>query len=73
MISSKLIPALTGRPPSNEMCDLLALPARLGGIGLTNPTSVAEVEFSTSIKVSDPLKAAILQQSLCRNSAYELL
>ena len=44
------------------MCDLLAFPARLGGIALTNPTSAAEVEFPASTKVSDPLKDAILQQ-----------
>ena len=30
---TKLIPALTGQPPPNdELCNLLALPARLGGI-----------------------------------------
>ena len=63
IMRSKLIPALTGQPPpSDEMCDLLALPARLGGIALTNPTSTAEVEFPASTKVSDPLKDAILQQ-----------
>ena len=43
--------------------DLLTLPARLGGIALANPTSVADEEFSASTKVSDPLKNAILQQS----------
>ena len=33
IIRLKLIPALTVQPPPhNEMCDLLALPARLGGI-----------------------------------------
>ena len=59
---SKLIPALTGQPPLNdELRNLLALPARLGGIALTNPTSHADVEFSASTKISDP---AILQQSL---------
>ena len=59
----KLIPTLTGQPPpGDEMRDLLALPARLGGIALTNSTSIAEVEFSASTKVSDPLKDAILQQ-----------
>ena len=45
------------------MRDLLALPASIGGIGgiaLTNPTPVAEVEFFASTKVSDPLKDAIL-------------
>ena len=45
------------------MRDLLALPARLGGMALTNPTSVADVEFSASCKVSNPLRNAILQQS----------
>ena len=64
IIRLKLIPALTGQPPPNdEMHDLLALRTRLGGIALTNPTSVADVEFSASTKVSDPLKNAILQQS----------
>ena len=32
-------------------------------MALTNPTSVADIEFSASSKVSDPLKNAILQQS----------
>ena len=45
------------------MRDLLALPARLGGIALTNPTSVADMEFSASTTVSNPLKYSILQQS----------
>ena len=65
VIRSKLIPALTGQSPhSNEMHDLLALPTRIGGIALTNPTSIAKVEVSASIKASNPFKAAILQQSL---------
>ena len=60
----KVSKSLTGQPPPNdEVRDLLALPARLGGIALTNPTSAADVEFSASTKVSDPLKKAILQQN----------
>ena len=63
IIRTKLIPALTGRPPPNEMeRDLLALPARLGGVALTNPTHAADAEFSCSIKITDALKEAILQQ-----------
>ncbi len=39
VIRTKLIPALTGRPPPNDIeRNLLALPARLGGIALANPT-----------------------------------
>ncbi len=53
-----------GQPPqSDEMRDLLALPARLGGIAISNPTAVAEAEFSASTKVAGPLKKTILQQS----------
>ena len=45
------------------MNDISALPARLGGIALTNPTSAADVEFLASTRVSGPLNKAILQQN----------
>ena len=46
IIRTKLTPALTGRPPPSEMeHDLLALPARPGGIALTNPTQATDIEF----------------------------
>jgi len=45
------------------MRNLLALPARLGGIALPNPTCQADVEFSSSLKVTEALKKAILKQS----------
>ena len=64
IIRVKLIPAHTGQPPPNDAVrDLLALPARLGGIAITNPTSVADMEFTASTKITEPLKHAILQQS----------
>jgi len=64
VIRTKLIPALTGQPPpDDEMQNLLALPARLGGIALPNPTCQADVEFSSSLTVTEPLKKAILRQS----------
>ena len=50
IIRMKLIPALTGQPPPNDaVCDLLALPTRLGGIAVTNPTSVADMEFTACL------------------------
>ena len=65
VIRSKLVPTLTCQPPPNdELRALLALPARLGGIALDNPTSRADLEFSASIKVTNPLKKAILQQNV---------
>ena len=45
------------------MHDLLASPARLGGMALINFISVADVEFSASCRVSNPLKNTILKQN----------
>jgi hypothetical protein len=51
IIRTKLTPTLTGRPPPNETeRDLL-----------TNPTHATDTEYS-SIKITDALKEAILQQ-----------
>ena len=62
-ISTKLIPALTGRPPPNDIeRELLALPARLGGLALANPTQATNVEYHTSVKISGPLQSAIVLQ-----------
>ena len=64
-IRAKLIPALTGRPPPNDTeRDLLALPAKLGGIALVNPTQATDTEFLSSALISEALKDAILQQDL---------
>lgn len=63
IIRTKLIPALTGRPPPNESeRDLLALPARLGGIALANPTQATDTEFLSSTKITEALTEAILHQ-----------
>ena len=64
IIHTKLSLSLTNRPPPNATeRDLLALPARLGGIALTDPTKSANLEFSASTKITEPLKNAILQQN----------
>ena len=40
VIQSHFIPALTGQPPLGEQTGkILAIPARLGGLGLKNPTA----------------------------------
>lgn len=42
-IQSRFIPALKGQtPPEIHTREILALPARLGGLGLTNPTITAK-------------------------------
>ena len=48
-IHSLFIPALTGQPPPGQhMRDILALPARIGGLGLTNPTTSAKEQRAAS-------------------------
>ena len=68
----KLIPGLIDRPPPNdEERNLLALPARHGGIALSNPTADADTAFSASITIAGPLKDAILLQS--KDYSYDVL
>ena len=64
MIRQKFLPALTGQNQfGNEVRDLLALPARVGGLGLISPIQEAVSQFRTSVKVTTPLVKQILHQS----------
>ena len=59
----KFIPSLTGNPPPNDADrDLFALPARLGGVGLCNPVSMADSEHSSSSLISElPVRLILVQ------------
>ena len=66
IIRTKFIPAICGRPaPSNELRDLLALPCRMGGLGILNPTHTASHEFSASKEITKPIVRSILSHD-CR-------
>ena len=61
IIQQRLLPALTGQSALGDATrDLLALPARLGGLGVRNPVSTAPHEYSTSCKVMAALTGALL-------------
>ena len=63
IIRTRFAPNLTNQPPFNDNeRDLLSLPARLGGIALTNPLKDSDSQFLASLKVTEPLKKAILSQ-----------
>ena len=47
---------------TDEERDLFALPCRLGGLGIPNPTKVAGQQYVSSQSVTAPLAALILQQ-----------
>ena len=62
-IRSQLIPTLTGQSsPCDSVCDLLGLPASLGGLGLANPTKISSKQHKASISITAPLKDQILSQ-----------
>ena len=63
VIRLEFIPALTGNPPPSDADRaLFALPARLGGLGLRNPVSLADSKHSSSKLISQPLVKLILEQ-----------
>ena len=62
-IQSRFIPALTGQPPPGEHTrEMLALPARLGGLGLMNPTASANEQRAASQQISAPLVDRLITQ-----------
>ena len=64
-IRSNFIPSLTGRsPPNDQERDLLGLPPRLGGLGITNPTMLSSSAFEASKSISAPLSNLIEEQRL---------
>ncbi|XP_064391050.1 uncharacterized protein LOC135338886 [Halichondria panicea] len=62
-LRTKLIPAITGRPPPNSVeCDLYALLARLSGLAITIPSKLADKELHHSLTVTSSLTDHILAQ-----------
>ena len=58
-----LIPAITERKCNQLDRNILALPVRLGGLGLGNPSLEARREYAWSVKVTKPLVKQIVSQS----------
>ena len=62
--SSKFIPALTARLVSDDQRALLALPIRLGGLGIADPQTISDFEFAASERVTYPLVGLILKGAM---------
>ena len=61
VIRTKFIPCLTGRAPPNDLeRNLLSLSPRLGGLGIPNPTTTSDAEYTASRSVCKPLYDLIL-------------
>ena len=70
VIHQHFIPVITGHPPCSPLeWQLLALPPRLGGVGLSNP--LRESEFVSSKQVTASLVALIVVQDLNESATEE--
>ena len=61
-ISHVLIPAITDRQCGQLDRDILALPVHLGELGIANPSSDANFDYTSSVKVMAPLVEQIVSQ-----------
>ena len=67
----QLLPAITGQSALNDVTRrVLELPARLGGLGITNPAISAQDAYDASRKICNPLQKAILQPKEDSPSSY---
>jgi len=64
VIRDQLIPALVGREVSEAERQILALPFRHGGLGLTDPWETAKTEYKHSTQITDKLTTKINTQKL---------
>ena len=71
-IRQSFIPALTGQEiPGEQERKLLALPSRLGGLGISNPAEIAGDHYDASQRATAPLVALIVDQKSNVRSACE--
>ena len=62
-VQQNLSPILTGRPSCSSMeRDLLALPVRMGGMGLVNQVSSSQHVFNAFLQLTLPLVSTIASQ-----------
>ena len=62
-IQNTIIPSLTGRPsPGPTTRSLLGLPARLGGLGIRDPSKKGAEQLQTSQEVTKPIVQLLLEQ-----------
>uniref|UniRef100_A0A8D8V7C8 Reverse transcriptase domain-containing protein n=1 Tax=Cacopsylla melanoneura TaxID=428564 RepID=A0A8D8V7C8_9HEMI len=58
-IKTRLIPSIVDREVSPNEYELFCLPARLGGLGISDPTANVVHSYETSLKANEKLIAAI--------------
>ena len=72
IVRQQFVPNLTSRPPPSDLeTNLLSLPAKLGGIGVTLPSTNSSDNFKASLEVTAPLR--LLIESGINSYSYETL
>ena len=62
VLREKLIPTLVGKAVTDLERKILALPVRLGGIGISDPSQTAQLEFDNSSAITADLSRIIYNQ-----------
>ena len=65
------LPALLTCQVDDRLRELLALPARLGGMGIMNPAKMANEEYNNSLRLTASLKKLIINQDDTSEISYE--
>ena len=65
LMKTEFLPQLTGRALTDLERDLLSLPAREGGLGLSNPVETATTSFQDSHQITHELTLKIKAQDQC--------
>ena len=64
VIRQKFLTSLTGQNAFNDVTrELMALPVRLGGLRITNPSADTTAHYEASKKITAPLTALNIEQS----------
>ena len=63
-IREDFLPSLLSSPINDRLRDLLALPARLGGMGIINPVKIAKEEYENSLRLTATLTKMIVDQDI---------
>ena len=65
ILRTDFIPNITSRPPPNDVNrKLLALPARLGGLGISIPSLNSDDNYNASLSVTAPLRQLIYSHDI---------
>jgi len=63
-INPHFLPSLTDQTPASSLLwQLLSLPIREGGLGIVEPSKIADYHYSNSIKVTTPLVSILTNKS----------